>query len=112
VAVVQESGVDRVDVSLQRLHVVALDHALADYTLGREVALELGQGRYFRGSSRPHVRPDDAVALHTRVSDGAYLALEIAFGGLRGHVDTSTRHVELPAVIDAAQPVLFVAAEE
>src|SRR5205823_1720286 len=41
-----------------------------------------------------------------------HLLLEVAFGGLVGHVDASAVDGELPAVVDAADASLLVAAEE
>ena len=46
------------------------------------------------------------------VRAGAHLVLERALLGLVGHVDAAPGHVELPAVVGAAQPALLVAAEE
>src|SRR5581483_11220385 len=40
------------------------------------------------------------------------LVLEAGFWRLVGHIDALAAHLELPAVVDAAQPLLLVAAEE
>src|SRR5690606_9334342 len=62
--------------------------------------------------ARAHVGPDDATALVRAVRLRVHLVLEIALGGLRGHVNAGARDVEFPAVVDAAQAFLFVAPEE
>ena len=102
----------RVDVALQDLQPVAV---LGDL---RGDVLRLGDERPFhrgerRGrAARAHVRPDDAAALLTWIRDGSDLVLEIALGRLVRHVETAPGDVELPAVVDAAQAMLFVAPEE
>ena len=76
----------------------------------QHVRLEVRQRR--RRLARSHVGPDHAATLSRRVGLDAHLVLEVALGGLRRHVDAGAVHVELPAVIDAAQSFFFVAAEE
>src|SRR5690606_18294607 len=52
------------------------------------------------------------AALVGRVGPGAYLVLKVALRRFRRHVDACAGHVELPAVIDAAQAVFLVPAKE
>src|SRR5204863_6672618 len=77
---------------------------------GDDRPLELGQARLHLGPSQ--VGPDHTAAVATGVRDGLDLLLERALGRLVRHVDTATGYVEFPAVVDASEPVLFVAAEE
>ena len=65
-----------------------------------------------RRCARPHIYPDGVAQLTHGVGVQADLVFEVTLGGLAGHVDTRTRGVELPAVVDAAQAAFFVAAEE
>ena len=62
--------------------------------------------------SGSHVSPDDAVSLPHGIRLGTHFGLEVRFHRLRGHVDTGTVHIELPAVVDAAQAILFVSSKE
>ena len=103
---------DGVDAALQPLQPVAPLHHLVDAPVGlRHLRpLELGHRRLQLG--RAHVDPDDVAHLRRGVGGDLHLVLEVALGGLGGHVDAVAVHVELPAVVDAAQPGLLVAAEE
>src|SRR4029450_139522 len=65
-----------------------------------------------RGLARPHVDPHDAVDVTTWVRACADLVLERALLGLAGHVHAAPGHVELPAVVRAAEPALLVSPEE
>ena len=79
--------------------------------LGQRGCLEVRQRR--RDLARAHVGPDDAAALLRRGRPApCTLSLKLDFGRLVRHVDAGARDVELPAVVDAAQAVLLVAAEE
>src|SRR5262249_36056000 len=60
----------------------------------------------------PHVGPDDAVALDAGIGARPNLRLEVALCRLGGHVDALATDVELPAVIDATEAILLIAAEE
>src|SRR3990172_10076177 len=64
------------------------------------------------GVRRAHVCPDDAARLVRRIGADPHLALEVALRRLARHVDALPGHVVLPAVVDAAQATLLVAAEE
>ena len=61
---------------------------------------------------RPHVRPDDPGGLLGGVGSGPHFVLEVGLRRLGGHVHTAAFYVPLPAVVDAAQAVLLVAAVE
>ena len=100
----------RVEVTFEGLQPGAVAQELLDPTAGQHVRLQARQLR--RRHARAHVDPDDAVALLGRVGNRAYLVLEVRFGGLRRHVDAGAGRVELPAVVDAAQPVFLVSSEE
>src|SRR3972149_4343450 len=99
-----------------RLGVVALLDPLPDVRvlvaagLVAGAELVLGQGRLLL--LRSHVDPDQAAPLRRRVSRRLDLLLEVRLRRLRGHVDAVAFRVELPAVVDAAQAALLVAAEE
>jgi hypothetical protein len=71
---------------------------------------ELRQRRLQIG--RAHVRPDDAARLDRRIRWLADLVLEGELFGLVHHVHAAAGHVELPAVVDAAQAAFLVAPEE
>ena len=68
--------------------------------------LELG---HFLG--RPHIGPHEAAGLARRIGLVLELACEAAFRWLRGHLQHIAFDVELPAVIEAAQPAFLIAAE-
>src|SRR5262249_61265894 len=59
-----------------------------------------------------HVDPDQAGTLDGAVGLGLDFLLEALVLGHVRHVEAVAGDVELPAVIDAAQPALLVAAEE
>jgi hypothetical protein len=67
-----------------------------------------------RGRLRPlaHIDPDQAVALGNLVGLGFDFLRVVLTRRCVRHIDTITRGVELPAVIDAADAVLLVAPEE
>ena len=77
---------------------------------GRSSTSKRGQRR--RLGALAHVDPDEAGALDGAVGLGLHLVLEVLVLGHVRHVQAVARNVELPAVIDAAQPALLVAAEE
>ena len=108
---VQEAEMRGVDLALERLQpvAVALDEADADLVLGNVQDLEGRQRRSL--GARSHVDPDDAGALHDLVGFRLHLLLEARRRQAR-HVHAVAGDVELPAVIDAADPALLVASEE
>ena len=78
--------------------------------VGVHVAFQLRKRRRDRAGA--HVGPDDAIALMAAVRLDLDLVLEVALGRLRWHVDAITVHVELPAVVDAANARLLIPTEE
>src|SRR2546428_11524164 len=61
---------------------------------------------------RPHVEPDKAAAFNRGVRGNVYLLpVRLSFDAVR-QVNALAVHVELPAVVDAAQTVFFVSAKE
>src|SRR5665213_4491030 len=56
----------------------------------------------------PHVGPDDARLLIGRIGLDRYTQTKLRIRRFGGHVDTSTLHVKLPAVIHTTQSALFV----
>ena len=109
---VQEAGVGWVVIALHGLQVVALEAEL------RHVAVacrQLRPGEVREGRllvRRAHVGPDQVAGLDHRVGDGLDLVLErLALRRVR-QVRALAGDVEFPGVIDAAQAILLVAAEE
>jgi len=108
---VQDRRVRRVDAAFQRLQPIALLDHLGDVAIGfrRLRPSEFRQRRDLLG--RAHIRPHDAAQLAGRIRGDADLVLEVVFLRLVHHVDAGAGHVELPAVIDAAQAAFLVASE-
>src|SRR2546428_2998447 len=111
-AQVEEPEMARVDVALEPLEPVALAQDLLHGVLapGQHVRLDVRQRR--RRLARPHVGPDDVVALDARVRGRVDLRLEVALLRFAGHVDAVAFAAVLPAVVDAAQAFFLVATEE
>ena len=63
-------------------------------------------------SGGPQIGPHDAAELDRRVGGDVHLVAKLVFFGLVELVDARAGDIELPAVIDAAQPTFLVAAEE
>src|SRR6267142_2725273 len=64
--------------------------------------------RQFRRSLRQaHIGPDDAAALHARITGVLHFFHELLLGRYIGHRDALAVWGVLPSVIGAAQPVLF-----
>src|SRR5215216_4607433 len=79
--------------------------------LGNQAPLPLGQsGR--AGLVRTHIDPGDATPIRGAVGERLDLLLEVTLLRLVGHVDTVAFGVELPPVVDAAEPAFFVAGIE
>src|SRR5579859_4131448 len=109
---VQKRNVAGVDAALQTLRpVVLLDVPTDDALLGWDQrSLWARQRRTF--ISGPHVDPDDATGLFGRIRGGSDFLPEVRLRWLVGHVNARAVDVELPAVIDAAEPVFLVSSEE
>src|SRR5262245_561193 len=92
---------------------VALLQPLRDVALGprhqRELELRQALGQVL---ARPEVGPDDLARFACRISLDRDLVVVRGAGRHVRKLDAPAVHVVLPAVIDAAQPALFVAAEE
>ena len=101
-----------VDIALQRLQIiaVALNEECPDLAVGNVQNLESRQRRRF--GARPHIDPDQPGAFDRPVRLGADLVLEVLMRRHVRHVEAVAGHVEFPAVIDAADPALLVAAQE
>src|SRR5262249_385773 len=109
---VEKGGVGLVVIALHRLKVVALELPLGDVNVfnGHRGPFETGERRLLFG--RAHVAPDELAGLHAGVGLDPDLVFERqAFGGV-WEVDAFPGDVELPAVIDAAEAALFIAAKE
>src|SRR5438067_13091518 len=100
-----------IDAALHCLQIIALLCALGDEAIGmRDLGpFECRQRRL--ALARTHMDPDDIAQFHARIRGELDLAAEAACLRLGGNLDALARYVVFPAVIGAAQPVLFVAAE-
>ena len=100
----------RIDRALHRLRPVALLQLLRDVAvaLGDVRPLELRQLRQGQ-VGRTHVGPDVAAPRASGVGRHPDLFPELRLRRFRGHVQAVAVHVELPAVVDAAQAALLVA---
>ena len=76
---------------------------------GHESELELGERGLVGG--RAQVRPHEVAPLARGIRGGAKPVAERALPRHGGHVDAAAGHVELPAVVHAAQATRLVAAE-
>ena len=111
-AAVEEPGMARVDVALQRLHPVALPLERRKlHVVGVDAEpFEVRHRR--RRLPAAHVRPDHAAGLPARIGALTHLVPEVALSGLARHVHAAPAHVVLPAVVDAAQAAGLVPSEE
>ena len=102
-----------VDLAFQRLEPVALLHPEGHHhvLLGHEVPFEIGQGRAAVLRFVAHIGPDNPVALHAGVGLQLDTLLEARAHRFGRHVGDIALHVEFPAVVDAAQPAILVAAK-
>ncbi len=109
---VQDRRVSGIDFSLQRLQPVAfLDaHREVDVFRRDQVPFQIRQRRQFAGL-RSHIGPDHAVAFPAGIGGDLDLLLEPALHRLGRGIHHRAGDVEFPAVIDAAQTAILVAAE-
>src|SRR5436190_1424520 len=93
----QESEMRGIDLSFERLQVVALalDEAHPDLVFGKTENLE--RRELWRLGARAHVHPDDAGPLHDLIGFRFDLFLEAGRRQAR-HVEAIARNVELPSV--------------
>ena len=98
--------------ALPPMEPVALLDDLGDVAM-RGGRLGPGEVRRRRPTLRgSEVDPDDPARFHRRIGAGADLVREPQLLRLVHHVHTPAFDVELPAVVDAAEPALLVAPEE
>ncbi len=102
---------DVVDAALEGLQPVALLPDLGHRALLGCNLRPLEERRVGLLVGRAHVGEHQARDLVGRVGLNAHLVSEIRLGWLGRHVNALPVDVELPAVIDAAEAALFVAAE-
>ena len=109
---VEEVGMRRIDAAFEPLHPVRPFEALGYVYVrkGHVEPREVRHGGHARG--RAEVCPDKAAPLRDGVGGLANLLHVVARCGLRGHVHALAFHVELPAVVYAAQAGFLVASEE
>src|SRR5581483_8417206 len=109
---VEHVAVDVLDGALDGLDVVAgvVDLANAALIRGYRGPPEVRERRLLL--LRAHVDPDHVALLHDR--EGSVLDVEAhpALGRLAGSLQDVPVHVDLPAVVEAADPALLVSAEE
>src|SRR6202035_3077196 len=93
--------------ALAGLRPVALLELLGDEAMrgGQPGELELGELGLTPG--RPEVGPDELAPLPDRVRGDTHAVSERTLGRHARHVHAAAGHVELPAVIGAAQPALL-----
>ena len=109
----EDGGVGRVDAALQGLEPVAFLPILGDFAVGFRYGCPFKVGRRRRLATLfAHVGPDHAAPLDGRVGLDSDLGVEVAVRRFVHHVQAIAVHVELPAVINAAQATSLVAAEE
>src|ERR1700722_11157707 len=80
--------------------------------VGRRGAQQLAMGGPRLPVGRTQIGPNDAPSLMGGVRADLHLRLEERVRRLRRHVDAGAVAIELPAVVNAPQAALFVAAEE
>src|SRR5262245_61031038 len=101
-----------VNVAFERLQVIAgaLCENYGQFLLRQQRRFDLWERRGLLGGT--HVYPDNTGAFGHLVRLGPHLLFEILVRRNARHVDAAAGNVELPAVIDAAQAILFIACEE
>src|SRR5581483_10767710 len=109
---VQEARVGRIDIAFQGLQVVALHEILADVAMAGRHAGPFQLRHFGLEVWRAQVGPDEAASLLAGVSCQADVVLEAELRWFGGLIDAVPRDVILPAVIDATQAAVLVAAEE
>src|SRR5215468_8128637 len=101
-----------VDVAFQRLQPVALPLPRPQLSLLRWAQHRFEHRQRRRYLALAHVNKDEPVALDDAVRLGPDLLAEVMFGRNIGHVEAIAFGIEFPAVVDASQPALLVAAKE
>jgi hypothetical protein len=110
---VQEREVRGIECAFHRLRPVALLQALGDEAMRRRQRTDLEPGQRLRHSlARAKVGPDHLAGFAGRVCRDRDLAVVGRIRRHVGHLDAFAVGVVLPAVVNAAQAALLVAAEE
>src|SRR5262245_36233064 len=107
----QPHDVRRIDAAFEDLKVIRLlkKQSIDAVLIGNPQKFKVGQFRWiFR---QPHVGPDNAAALHARITGVLHLLHELLRWRYIGHIDTLAVGGVLPGVIRAAKPVCFDAPE-
>ena len=104
----RKEGVRNVDIGFEALQVIAfLMVVIAQHVSCRQLGeQEIREGRRHRFT--PHIGPDDTAGLVRRIGSDLDRLAEIGVE-LGRRIDDPPLHVELPAVVDAAQTTIFVA---
>ena len=109
---VHDRRVRGVEPAFEGLQPIAFLDDLGDVAMGLG-HLRPGEFRRRRHAlGRPEIGPHDAAQLDRRIGGDVDLVLELLLRGLVQLIDAAAVDVELPAVIDAAQPAFLVAAEK
>ena len=108
---VQAGAVGGIDLPLGDLRPIRLHLDLEDAHPRVRRRREGRRLEFRHGLGRPHVGPHEAAGLARRIGLVLDLGREAAFRRLRRHLDHVAFDVELPAVIEAAQPAFLVAAD-
>src|SRR5262249_27558564 len=103
--------VSRIDAAFEDLKVIRLlkKQSIDAVLIGNAQKFKVGQFRW--GFCQPHVGPDNAAALHARITGVLHLIHELLRRRYIGHIDTLAVGGVLPGMIGAAQPVYFDAPE-
>src|SRR5712691_11844528 len=108
----QNGNMRGVDAALETLEPVALLDDLGDVAM-RGGRLGPGEVRRRRPALRgAEIGPDDPARFHRRIGASADLVREPQLFRLVHHVHAPAFDVELPAVVDAAEPALLIPPEE
>src|SRR6185312_12724404 len=108
---VKEVRMRGIDHALEALHPIAGDARFDDDAMRGGQLGELESERRRLQFRRAEIGPDDAPRLAQRISPRTHIGLELARLRLRRRVDDAPCHIELPAVIEAAQPAILGAAQ-
>ena len=107
---VEKADVTGVDVALHGLHPVAFDVEAVHVAIAVGTRIHSMSGTSGCMSLGTQIDPDHAGRLTGWIGVGANAIFEDGLGRLVGHVQAGAVDVELPAVVDAAQAAVFVAA--
>jgi len=108
----QKAEMRGVDIALERLQPVAFALHEVDLQIGRRHQRGLDRRQWRRLLARTHIDPDQAIAFGDHIGLSFDLVFEVLMRRRVRHIDAIALRVVFPAVIDAADAVLLVAAEE